>query len=126
MDKGDLTILYVDDEDTNLFIFNLTFGKKYTVHTAIGPEEGFEKLKEFGQDIQVVISDMRMPAMNGTEFIRKAKVNYPYLLYYILTGFDYNEEIEKALEENLIQACFTKPFEMEEIEAAIFQALDQK
>jgi YesN/AraC family two-component response regulator len=40
---------------------------------------------------------MRMPVMNGVEFIVQAKELYKNIAYFILTGFEYNEEIEEAL-----------------------------
>jgi DNA-binding NtrC family response regulator len=118
------TILYVDDEETNLFVFNLAFRKKYEVITAISPEKALEVLKEEGQHIQVVISDMRMPSMNGIQFIARAREQFPDLPYFILTGYDYHDEINQAINEGLIIRHFTKPFDVAEIENAIYQALD--
>lgn len=120
-----ITILYVDDEEANLFIFEKMFETKYQVLTAHSGREGLESLKGHSADIIVVISDMRMPNMNGVEFIRKAKKDYSNIAYFILTGFDFNDEIEEALNSHLIQKFFTKPFEMNDIEAAISEAVDE-
>ena len=67
------TILYVDDEDVNLFLFEKTFESYYTVITAKSGDEGLKKIEEHQKDIAVVISDMRMPGMNGIEFIEIAR-----------------------------------------------------
>ena len=117
-----ITILYVDDEETNLFLFNLHLESKYKVITAISGEEGLAKLDNNHSDIIVVISDMNMPNMNGIEFIKKAKENYANVTYFILTGFDFNDEIEDALKANVIQEFFTKPFDAQQIEAAVEEA----
>jgi YesN/AraC family two-component response regulator len=66
---------------------------------------------------------MKMPGMNGVEFIRKAKQEYPYISYYILTGFDITEEIAEALREGLINKYFRKPFNIREIETTLREAL---
>ncbi len=68
-----ITILYVDDEQTNLVLFEYSFKDLYNVITANSGEEGLLKLKDYKDDIIVVISDMRMPKMNGIEFIIEAR-----------------------------------------------------
>jgi len=69
--------------------------------------------------IKVVISDMRMPHMDGIQFISKAKVLYPDLLFYMLSGYDITADIQKALSNGLILKYFQKPFKMEEIDRTI-------
>lgn len=120
-----VTILYVDDEEANLFVFEKMFESKYNVLTAHSGNEGLKQLEGHAADIIVVISDMRMPMMNGVEFIRKAKNTYANIAYFILTGFDFNDEIEEALNSHLIHKFFTKPFEMKEIETAISEAIKE-
>lgn len=122
-DHQNITILYVDDEDVNLFLFKANFKSKFNVITSISPIEALSELDAHHDDIIVVISDMRMPIMNGIEFIKKAKEKYDDIYYYILTGFDYNDEIEDALTNNVIQKFFTKPFNTEEIEQAVYEAV---
>ena len=82
----EIAILYVDDEDMNLFLFKSNFGKKYPVFTANSGPEGLKVLEENDDKIIVVISDMSMPGMNGVEFIMKAQQKYPLIGYFILTG----------------------------------------
>ncbi len=124
VDSQNITILYVDDEEANLFLFKVNFETKYSVYTAESGPKGLEELDLHGDEIIVVISDMRMPDMNGIEFIRKAREKYDNILYFILTGFDYNDEIDQALQEKVIHKFFTKPFDMAEIESSIKEALD--
>ena len=114
-----VTVLYVDDEDINLFLFERSFRSHYHVLTANSGEQGLQKLEEKASDIIVVISDMRMPGMDGITFIKKAKEKHANIAYFILTAFDYSEEINKALEDRLINKFFTKPFDIEQIKASI-------
>jgi two-component system response regulator (stage 0 sporulation protein F) len=118
-------VLYVDDEPINLMLFELNFAKTYTVIKAESGYEGLEKLANY-PDIKIVVSDMKMPGMNGIEFIRKAKNNFQSINYFILTGFEITEEIADALNEKLINKYFRKPFNMKEIEDAIKQSLEQR
>lgn len=119
-----ITVLYVDDEEINLFLFERSFKNLYNIITATSAEEGLKSLESHAHDIIVVISDMRMPGMSGLDFIRAAKSKYDNIAYFILTAFDYNEEINKALDEKLINKFFTKPFDTEAIRSAIENALN--
>ncbi len=122
MTNNTTTLLYVDDEPMNVKLFQINFRKKYNVITAESGEEGLEKLKE-NPETSVVISDMKMPGMNGIEFIKLARQDFPDISYYILTGFDITEEIADALNERIIHKYFRKPFNMKEIELAITEVL---
>lgn len=112
------TILYLDDEDVNLFIFKSNFDDKFEVITTNSPADALEKI-DSKTKIGAVISDMRMPGMNGVEFITKAKEAHPEIPYYILTAFDDNEEINNAVNNGLIKQCFKKPFDKDQIETSI-------
>jgi two-component system response regulator (stage 0 sporulation protein F) len=122
MEGKKVTVLYVDDEQINLRIFEINFRKKYKVVTALSGEEGLEKLEDNG-DIIVVVSDMKMPGLNGIEFIKKAREKYKHVVYFILTGFEITAEISDALEQNIIQKYFRKPFNLKEISTAINEAI---
>lgn len=112
------TILYVDDEKINLFLFQQAFSDKYEVLTAISGEKGLEVLDENAGKNIIVVSDMRMPVMDGVEFIKMARQKYNALAYFILTAFYFDDEVEKALQEKLIDNYFTKPFDVNVIKSA--------
>ena len=111
-------LLYVDDEPLNLYIFEFNFGKKFNVITGISGFEGLAHLKA-NPDIKIVVSDMSMPGMNGLEFIKKAKGEYPDISFFILTGYNITEDIQKALDEGLINRYFRKPLNAKEISLSI-------
>ncbi len=116
-------ILYVDDEEINLELFAINFKDSYEVLTAHDGYGGLEVL-ESNVDISIVISDMKMPGMNGIEFIKKARQKYPYKKYYILTGFEITNEIKEALSNGLILEYFSKPFEIAKMHRIIAEALN--
>jgi len=120
--KKEVNILYVDDELLNLELFALVFKKKFNVITADSGLEGLKKLEE-NNEISVVISDMRMPGMNGVEFISSAKKKFNNIVYFILTGYEITEEIAGALNKRLINKYFKKPFNSKEIENSINEFL---
>jgi two-component system, response regulator, stage 0 sporulation protein F len=113
-----ITLLYVDDETINLKLFEINFKDKFNVITANSGFVGLEKLKE-NPSISVVISNMRMPEMNGIEFVRLAREQFPNVTYFMLSGYDITDEIELALKESVINKYFKKPFNMKEIEISI-------
>ncbi|TGL45929.1 response regulator [Leptospira perdikensis] len=107
-------LLYVDDEILNLYLFRDYFRNEYDVIVAQSGDEAIEELTE-NTDVQFVISDMRMPEMNGLEFISKAKEIRPNIVYCILTGYDLTPEIQMAIAENRVARYFSKPFDPTEI-----------
>jgi two-component system, response regulator, stage 0 sporulation protein F len=117
-----IKILYVDDEVINLQLFEINLKNKYSVLTAINAIKGLEILSE-NKDISIVVSDMKMPHMNGVEFIKKAKQDYPNIIFYILTGYEITEEIQDALSIGMILKYFQKPYNPKEIELEIENAL---
>jgi len=117
-----LKIMYVDDEELNLQLFELNFNRKYEVITAESGISALNLLEEH-LDTIIVISDMKMPIMTGIEFIQKARVKYPNIIYYILTGYDITNKIQEALDAKLILKYFRKPFDINEIDNAIRTAL---
>jgi two-component system response regulator (stage 0 sporulation protein F) len=116
--ENKITILYIDDEPINLMLFERVFKRKYIVITAVSGGEGIDIMRSNNQ-ISAVISDMKMPGMNGIEFIRKAKSEFPQKCFFILTGYSITEEIANALSNSLIVKSFKKPFNIGEIEAEL-------
>ena len=113
-----IKILYVDDENINIKLFEISFSRTYTVLTANNPIKGLEILSNH-DDIDIVFSDMDMPFFNGVQFIQEAKKIHPNIKYYILSGFEKNAEMQKALDENIMLNFFKKPINHNEIELVI-------
>jgi len=115
---GKVKILYVDDEAINLMLFQANLEKKYDVLIAENPFTGLQLIAE-NKDIKIVVSDMKMPVMNGIEFILKARLLTSEIAYYILTGFEITEDIQEALNQGIIRRYFRKPFNIMEISREI-------
>jgi two-component system response regulator (stage 0 sporulation protein F) len=112
------SLLYVDDEPMNLMLFELNFGSTYMIFTAESGMSGLDVLKS-NPEISLVFSDMRMPGMNGIDFIRKAKSDYPSVKFFILTGYGVTDEIQEALHSGLIVKHISKPFNTKDITDSI-------
>ncbi len=118
-----VTVLYVDDEPNNLFLFEASFRRAFKVITSSSPLEGLKKLDENPNEIIAIVSDMRMPEMTGIEFIKEARKKYASKFYFILTGFDYDQEINEAMNQKIIHSYFKKPFDADQIEETIKEVL---
>jgi two-component system, response regulator, stage 0 sporulation protein F len=107
-------LLYVDDEAINLRLFELVLNDDFEIFTATDGNKGLDILNNH-TDIQVVISDMKMPYMTGLEFINQARLKHTTPQYYILTGYDITDEIKEAINSGLINNYFSKPFNLNEL-----------
>lgn len=116
------TLLYVDDEESNLRIFRMAFKRHYNVLTASGGDEAIQMLRE--NDIQCLITDQKMPEMTGTELLEKVLPEFPDVIRMILTGFADIEAIVKAVNKCGIYKYITKPWDKGEMKLTIDKALE--
>jgi serine phosphatase RsbU (regulator of sigma subunit) len=115
-------ILYVDDEEDNLVVFNSTFRRDYEVHLAKSGQEGLKIMKK--HPIQLIITDQRMPEMTGIQFLEKVIPDYPDCIRMILTGFSDIEAIIQAINTGRVYRYITKPWSREELKINIDKALE--
>ena len=115
-------ILYLDDERDNLIVFNSAFRRDYEVHLAGSGQEGIEILRK--HEIEVIITDQRMPEMTGIQFLEKIISDYPYSIRMILTGFSDVEAIIQAINTGRVYRYITKPWNKEELKMNIDKAIE--
>lgn len=120
--KKTSSILYVDDEESNLRIFKSSFRRHYTIFTAISGKEGLEILST--NAIQLVISDQKMPEMTGVEFLERVAENYPNTVRIILTAYSDTEDIMRAINKCGIFRYLVKPWNKDEMLLTIDKALE--
>lgn len=119
-DKDKFSILYVDDEAQNLVSFKATFRREYKIFTAQGGAEGIEIMRN--NDIQLIITDQRMPGMTGVQFLEKILPEYPDSIRMILTGFSDVEAIIDAINNGEVFRYITKPWNETELRMTIENA----
>jgi CheY-like chemotaxis protein len=118
------TVLCVDDEVNILQALKRLLRKEnYTLLTASSGEEGLEILSR--NDVHLVMSDQRMPHMNGTEFLAVIKEKYPDVIRIILTGYTEVDAITESINRGHIYKFFLKPWNDENLKLEISKALDQ-
>ena len=107
--ENKIKILYVDDEVNNLTSFKATFRREFRIFLAESAAEGFEIVKT--KDIQIVISDQRMPNMTGVEFFEKLTVEYPDPIRILLTGYSDIDAVIGAINKGRVYHYITKPWD---------------
>jgi len=112
-DEIKYSILFVDDEQTNLNVFQTTFKWYYNVFVAISAKEGMEILQK--EKIDMIITDQRMPEMTGVEFLKKIIPEYPDLVRIIITAYSDMEAIAYAINEAGIYQYIQKPWDADEM-----------
>jgi two-component system, response regulator, stage 0 sporulation protein F len=115
-------ILYVDDEDINLQLFKLTFQKKYEILLAESAKKGL-KIFENTSNINLIISDMRMPAIDGLEFIDMVKEKNKDIPCLILSGYEMTDRIQEAIHAKTIVDYMMKPFQKDKLENLMQRAM---
>ncbi len=118
-----LKILFVDDELVILKALELVLGDAHDVITARKASEAFDILGQH-DDIQVLVSDMRMPESDGLELIRSVKKTRPEIKCYLLTGFEMNSEISESIENGTIVRLIQKPIELKVLIDTILDDFD--
>ncbi|MBN2703167.1 MAG: response regulator [Pontiellaceae bacterium] len=101
-------ILFVDDEQNVLSAISRQLRKDFDVQVAQGGEEGLLKLEQEAP-FAVVISDMRMPEMNGIEFLKLVSVRSPNSIRMMLTGNSDQQTAIDAVNEGKIFRFLNKP-----------------
>lgn len=109
-----IKVLYVDDHKANLQLIQLMLKQSCEVKIAESGQEGLEILKHF-KDIDIVVSDLDMPYMNGLEFVQEAKKIKNDIPFFILSCSLKTDEIEEAIRNNLINNFLRKPIRSNEI-----------
>jgi DNA-binding NtrC family response regulator len=108
-----LSIFYLDDNEDALNLFSAACGKHYDVRTASSLSEGLRMLNSCPADI--IISDQRMPYMEGTEFLRRARELCPKSLRILLTGEARIGEVLDEIREGVVEYFMQKPWELAEM-----------
>ncbi len=124
MSRGDgskLKLMVVDDEPDNLDLLYRTFRRDFQVYKADSALTALEVLDAQGE-MAVIISDQRMPEMNGTEFLGKTVERFPDTIRILLTGYTDVEDLVEAINSGQVFKYITKPWNPEELKLVINQA----
>jgi K+-sensing histidine kinase KdpD len=120
--RDKFTILYVDDEDSNLNIFKNTFRREYNVLIANSAQKGLEMLKN--EHIDLILTDQRMPDMDGVSFLKHTLDSFPELNRILITGYTDFDALRTAINEAKIFQYIQKPWKEDQLRNVIDKALE--
>lgn len=119
------TLLLVDDEENILSALKRLLRRDgYRIVTADSGAQGLLRLAE--QEVDVIVSDQRMPGMTGVEFLHRAKALYPDTLRLVLSGYTELQSIIDAINEGAIYKFLTKPWDDERLRGHVAEAFRHK
>ncbi|MDJ0800521.1 MAG: SpoIIE family protein phosphatase [Calothrix sp. MO_167.B12] len=118
-----LKLMVVDDELDNLELLYRTFRRDFQVYKAHNAEVALDILAEQGE-MAVIISDQRMPEINGTEFLSMTVERFPDTMRILLTGFTDVEDLVEAINSGQVYKYITKPWKPDKLKAVVEQAIE--
>lgn len=113
-------VLAVDDEPMNLELLERSLRRKYEVLAATSAERALELL-QVEEDVAVILSDYRMPGMNGAELLARTISSHPDAKRVIITGYADADNVITAINGGQIHYLIKKPWKHQELH----QVLDQ-
>ena len=122
LDYRAFPILVVDDEPDILRAFQLSYGDDFTILTAEAGARGLEILG--AEDVSVIVSDQRMPSMDGSEFLERSMNVRPNAVRIVLTGYTDIDALVRAVNRSRIYRYLSKPWDDEEMRTALTRAIE--
>jgi len=123
--RGKETVLVVEDEPVILEMCQIMLEKLgYRVLTSCNPREAFNLAAEHGDPIDLLLTDVVLPEMNGRELGQRLRVHYPQLRHLYMSGYTSDVIAPQGIQEEGL-LFIQKPFSMRELSVRIREALDQ-
>ncbi|MFP5306471.1 MAG: response regulator [Gammaproteobacteria bacterium] len=113
-------VLFVDDEPRILVALKMMFRSEYEVLTANSGAEALEIVKS--QELDVIVSDQRMPQMTGVELLRSARELRPRAIRVLLTGYSDLSAVIGAINDGEIFRFVSKPWTNTDLRATVAAA----
>ena len=112
-----IRVLYLDDEEANLFSFKAAFRREFEVHTCMEPHQAVRLMDE--HEFHVVLSDQRMPRISGVEFFEMVMPDHPDVSRVLVTGYADTDAVVDAINKGQVYRFVSKPWNEEELRTVI-------
>ena len=122
IDLRQYPVLVVDDEEAIVKTFKLNYARDFTIVGTSSPSEALRLLED--EPIAVLVTDQRMPEMQGTELIRRALERKPGLMPIILTGYADVEALAQAVNLRRVYGYVPKPWDRDQLRDVITRAIE--
>lgn len=122
--KEEIKILCVDDEPNVLnSLKRLFLDNDYIILTATSGQDGLRILEQ--EHVQIVLSDYRMPGMNGVDFLKAVRHLSPDTVRIVLSGYADTSSIVSAINEGQVYKFIPKPWNDDDLKVTISNALER-
>ncbi len=118
------TILYVDDEEIACKYFARFFEREYSVLTASGAEEALDILRSGECRVDVVVTDYRMPHVDGGELLRRIELEFPNIVRIVVTAYADKNLVLATVNSGEIFRILEKPLDIDEVKASLRKAVE--
>lgn len=115
-------ILFVDDDEANLVVFEAACGEEFSVLVASSAEQAFEQLRR--EEVGVIVADQRMPGTTGVELLERVRTDYPDTVRMLITAYSDIQAAIGAINRGRVRRYLRKPWEPGELRAELSDALD--
>jgi len=114
------TLLVVDDEpDVGDSVHDL-LRREFNVLKAKSADEGIKLMQQ--HEVHIVMTDQRMPKITGVELLAKIRPRHPHAIRMLFTGYTDLDSVIAAINQGHIWRFLKKPWQPEELEAAVREA----
>jgi len=118
-----IRILYLDDEEQNLFSFQALFRREYEVFTTSSVQEAIEYLNR--EEVAIIFSDQKMPDISGVEFFESIIHQFPDPVRILITGYADMEAVIDSINRGQVYRYVTKPWDVNELKICVENALEK-
>ena len=122
MAANQYNLLIVDDEVSNLHKLRRTFFGDFRIFEALTGQDAIQLLQK--QDVDVIITDQRMPETTGIDVLRESLLLQPEAVRIILTGYTEIDYLMDAINEGQVHRYITKPWEPFSLKQTVMQDLE--
>ncbi|MFC3150978.1 response regulator [Litoribrevibacter euphylliae] len=119
-----LNMLIVDDEPAILSSLKGLFRRQFNIETAESGEEALELIKTKDCEWHIVLSDQRMPGINGCELLREVREKFRFVTSVLITGYTDVDDLIKAVNEGHIFGFVAKPWNPRQLKVMVTKAAE--
>jgi CheY-like chemotaxis protein len=119
-------VVYVDDEEENLFVFRRRYAKRLNLRTYSNPEEALAFIKE-NPDVVLVLTDESMPGMSGNQLCDQVHLTKPFLKFILITGNPAGDEnlMHRSLRHGRFYDFISKPLDFDRKGEEYFESMNK-
>ncbi|NBV07094.1 MAG: response regulator [Proteobacteria bacterium] len=119
------SIIFVDDEEKSVKYFEKLFGQHFNIIATTNPSEVLQIIDEKHFNIAVVVSDQKMPKINGVDLLTAVREKNQNIIRIITTAYANLEDNISAINKSNVFAYLTKPWDVVQVSALLRKALDE-